>query len=62
MSDQEVFCPLTKELCKEAKCGWWNADFTACAILIISMTYQERALFLLHKQRANLRIERLTRD
>jgi hypothetical protein len=37
MSKDEKSCPLTKDLCKEKNCGWWNANIKACAILILSM-------------------------
>jgi hypothetical protein len=45
---EEKFCPLTKELCKENECGWWNSRLHACAILILSQK--------------NIKIERLTQS
>lgn len=36
-SHEEKFCPLTNALCKEQGCGWWNANFQLCAILILSL-------------------------
>jgi len=60
MSKDEKICPLTKELCKEKGCGWWNANFKACAVLILSMTDSERMWLLFPKPKPQLIIERLT--
>jgi len=46
MEHEEKWCPLSKELCKEKDCGWWNHRLHACAILILSQK--------------NIKIERLT--
>jgi hypothetical protein len=60
MSKDEKFCPISGDLCKKERCSWWNANFKACAILILSMTDPERLWLLFPKPKSKLTIERLT--